>query len=270
MKNDKSLEISRYKLYVSNAIGLLLFYLFVGVVLSGILKAATPKFSNEILESTITVVADFLGQFLVLWIMVVKINFRLDPRINFMPADRVDHKLLVAVLLVAIGYYFAYHNSLGIWTDRIPVGDLFKDYFKTIENELKRNPFPFMVSALFIAPLFEELFFRGILLRGFMGNYNPVVSIVLSALLFGIFHMNGPQFVNAFLLGLILGYVYYSTRSLILCVAIHAMNNGIAFYYGSDKNSPNLIGFFVGVFLLTAGLFAFRKFQHKGNNQYLN
>jgi membrane protease YdiL (CAAX protease family) len=87
-----------------------------------------------------------------------------------------------------------------------------------------------MVSAMFIAPAFEELFFPGILLRGFIGNYNPVVSVVLSALLFGIFHMNAPQFVNAFLIGLILGIVYYSTRSLILCVAIHALNNGIAFF----------------------------------------
>jgi membrane protease YdiL (CAAX protease family) len=267
MLTDKSIEFSRYKLYVSNAIGLLLFYLFVGVVLSGILKAATPKFSNLILDSTFTVIADFLGQFLVLWITILKINLRLDPSINFIPAERVDHKLLVAVLLVAIGYYFAYHNSLGILTDRIPVGKLFTDYFKIIENELKRNPFPFMVSALFIAPVFEELFFRGILLRGLLGNYDAVVSIVLSALLFGIFHMNGPQFVNAFLLGFILGYVYYSTRSLMLCVAIHAMNNGLAFYYGSDKNNPNLIGFFVGIFLLTIGLLAFRKFQMKGNSQ---
>ena len=71
--------------------------------------------------------------------------------------------------------------------------------------------------------------------------------------------MNGPQFVNAFLVGLFLGFVYYSTRSLILCIAIHATNNSIAFLYDSDNQASGFPAFFIGVLLFFTGLWYLRK-----------
>lgn len=77
------------------------------------------------------------------------------------------------------------------------------------------------------APVTEELLFRGVLLPGLLRNYSPAVAIGQTALLFGIFHFNPAQALNAFLLGLLLGWVYYRCRSLWLCIGLHGLFNGL-------------------------------------------
>lgn len=87
--------------------------------------------------------------------------------------------------------------------------------------------------ALFVmcvaAPVLEELIFRGIVLKGLLKNYSPWVAIGQSALLFGLIHINPVQIVGAGLIGLLLGWLYYRTRSLWLCMAGHSLNNLVAF-----------------------------------------
>ena len=88
------------------------------------------------------------------------------------------------------------------------------------------------VLAVVIAPLTEELVFRGLILRGLLGRWRPAAAVTASALLFAATHLNPAQVPVAMLLGLILGWTYVRTRSLGLCVAGHALNN--ASTYVSD------------------------------------
>ena len=85
----------------------------------------------------------------------------------------------------------------------------------------------FLVVAIF-APIFEEWLCRGMVLRGLLTKMKPVWAIVISALFFAVIHANPWQALNAFLIGLLMGYVYYKTGSLILTMIIHFVNNGTA------------------------------------------
>ncbi len=86
------------------------------------------------------------------------------------------------------------------------------------------------ISIVVAAPILEELLFRGIILDGHLKIYPPQMAIGWSAFFFGFFHMNPWQFLLAFALGVLLGWVYYRTRSLLPCIAIHAFNNGASFF----------------------------------------
>lgn len=88
---------------------------------------------------------------------------------------------------------------------------------------------PFLAVA--VAPITEELVFRGVILRGFLGRWRPAVAIAVSALLFAVMHMNAAQFPVAFILGCVLGWVYVRTRSLGLCIAGHALNNASTYFH---------------------------------------
>ncbi|MDJ0363641.1 type II CAAX endopeptidase family protein [Hymenobacter sp. H14-R3] len=104
-------------------------------------------------------------------------------------------------------------------------------------KEIAHYPvFAFLFGCV-AAPVFEELLFRGILLNGLLRNYSPAVAIGQSALLFGVFHFNPAQSLNAALMGLLLGWLYYQTRALGMCIGLHALNNLLAF---SAMNSPRL------------------------------
>lgn len=77
-------------------------------------------------------------------------------------------------------------------------------------------------------PVLEELLFRGGVTRVLLAKYSPAKAIFLSALIFGVFHINPAQVVSAFLAGLLFAWIYYRTRSLVPCILIHILNNSLA------------------------------------------
>jgi glutamate-5-semialdehyde dehydrogenase len=85
------------------------------------------------------------------------------------------------------------------------------------------------VLAVVVAPLTEEVLFRGLILRGLLGRWRPSLAIVTSALLFALLHFNPAQTPVALVLGLVLGWLYYRTRSIGLCILGHAVNNASAY-----------------------------------------
>jgi uncharacterized protein len=84
-----------------------------------------------------------------------------------------------------------------------------------------------IVASCVLAPMFEEMLFRGVLLRGFLARYPKGQAIAASAFLFGVAHLNIYQFILAFLLGLVLGWLFERSRSLIPCIALHATFNSM-------------------------------------------
>lgn len=76
-----------------------------------------------------------------------------------------------------------------------------------------------------IAPIVEELIFRGLILHGLRRNYNGFTAVFISALLFALFHLNPWQFPATFLLGLLLGWIVIRTKSIILSILGHSINN---------------------------------------------
>ncbi len=78
-----------------------------------------------------------------------------------------------------------------------------------------------------IAPLTEEPLFRGLILRGFLSHYSKAKAIFVTAILFAILHLNPWQFMGALLLGLIFGWWFVQTRSLIPCLFGHAVFNAV-------------------------------------------
>jgi hypothetical protein len=87
-----------------------------------------------------------------------------------------------------------------------------------------------VLKVAVLAPVIEELIFRGIIMHGLMRNYKPWYAIFLSGLLFSLFHLNPWQMTYTFFLGLLLGWVMIRTRSLPLAIIIHSINNLIVLY----------------------------------------
>lgn len=79
-----------------------------------------------------------------------------------------------------------------------------------------------------IGPIVEELVFRSTATKLLLQHYPPRKAIFISALFFGLFHINPAQVVPAFVLGLLLAWVYYKTASLIPCLLMHIVNNSIS------------------------------------------
>ena len=120
----------------------------------------------------------------------------------------------------------------------------------------------FIVGLL--APLSEELVFRGAILRELLKwKENPWIGIFISAMLFSLVHMNPVQMPHAFLVGILLGWLYYRTDSIIPGVIWHWVNNTVAYvmynltnpdetlleYFGSQQRVLMAVGFSLMIFL---------------------
>ena len=92
-----------------------------------------------------------------------------------------------------------------------------------------------------LAPVCEELVFRGAVLRSLLrwaGHH--WVAIAISALLFALVHANPAQMPHAFVIGLLLGWLYYRTDSVVPGVVYHWVNNSIAYVVYNLYPDPSL------------------------------
>jgi membrane protease YdiL (CAAX protease family) len=85
----------------------------------------------------------------------------------------------------------------------------------------------FLLQAVFISPLIEELFFRGFLFT-FLKRFTATwAALILSAGVFAFAHENLGSVVQLWLLGIVLGLAYENTGSLLLPIAVHGCFNFI-------------------------------------------
>ena len=202
---------------------------------------------------------------------------------HFGPFKGWQIALITVVLTYAMMMASDLPNYLNYkFTTSIPALSDAYDKFVALMGDMLGGPFwsTFLLAAIF-APIFEEWLCRGMVLRGLLTKMKPGWAIVVSALFFALIHMNPWQALNAFIIGLVMGYVYYKTGSLLLTMLIHFVNNGTAvvmsqipslegYDYWIDMMGRNtyIMVYIIGVSALIGCLLVFRRIpleQERGN-----
>lgn len=118
-------------------------------------------------------------------------------------------------------------NLLTMWITSLFKSTNFNDSFNTV-NELASPNFTcgivLFIQMVVIAPLFEEFWFRGMVMES-LRPYGNGVAIFISAFLFGLTHSNFAQFFYATFMGIFLGYIAVSTKSVVTTTILHAIFN---------------------------------------------
>lgn len=127
--------------------------------------------------------------------------------------------LLISFLIASILYY----TGLSL-----PGYEEQESYLPLFGTDVVGLSFAFLVVAV-LAPLLEELYFRGFIYRTFKKTWPVWLASVLTASLFALIHFQLQTFIPLFFLGLILNYTYQKTNSVWTAVAFHSLNNTIAF-----------------------------------------
>ena len=138
--------------------------------------------------------------------------------------------LLVVLLTLSVAYVTDILNyGLSIVTQKCSwLSVWYEDIMDLMKSLAGGTLWISIVSAVIMAPFFEEWMFRGMILRGLVRKMHPVWAIMISAFLFALIHLNPWQGIPAFILGCVFGYVYLKTGNLWLCMLMHATNNSIA------------------------------------------
>ncbi len=157
------------------------------------------------------------------------------PRISVESAKRVfAPQTLLVVVILAVGLNYGISCLLQMVYETAP--QLMESYQELMESAgLGVNAWA-NAAAVILAPLGEELIFRGVIFhyarKAVTGMKSPKkafwIANCIQALLFGIYHMNLVQGIYAFGIGLVLGYLCQKYRSVIPAMLAHLIFNGIS------------------------------------------
>ncbi|MFP3903399.1 MAG: CPBP family intramembrane glutamic endopeptidase [Armatimonadota bacterium] len=87
----------------------------------------------------------------------------------------------------------------------------------------------YLILLAVVAPIAEELLFRGYLYPALRENMSKFAAVAISAMLFGLLHMNPVAIVPIVIIGIVLAILYETTHSVVPGVVCHALNNTIVF-----------------------------------------
>ena len=173
---------------------------------------------------------------------------------------KINKKDFLYVFLIIIGYILIREAILFDVLSQFegPISeddiDFFIDNAETIEVVI----FGFLMyfQTLITAPIFEELQFRGIILNGLLNKYknSSKKAIIYSAMVFGLVHLNIPQGINAFIGGIILGFIYCYTKSMKLSIFAHFINNLITFVPVPESLIFKFIYIVIGTYVIMKGI----------------
>ena len=143
-------------------------------------------------------------------------------------------------------------NQLTVWNENMKLSgalQALEDWMKALEEtaaaatEQMLNVdtiggllFNLLIIAL-IPAIGEELTFRGVLQQGLTRRMNPHIAILLSSAIFSFIHFQFYGFLPRMFLGMLLGYLFYTSGSLWTSMLMHFINNGCAVvvYYLNNK-----------------------------------
>ncbi|TKG95562.1 CPBP family intramembrane metalloprotease [Puteibacter caeruleilacunae] len=147
-----------------------------------------------------------------------------QPISEVFPMKWFNPVVVVPITIYLIGAHY-YLGIVNVWVDQtLPPPNWFYELFaRLFENDYGFWGTAFKVAL--VAPVIEEMIFRGFIMHGFMRNYSKFTAIFVSALMFALFHLNPWQFPATFTLGLLLGWIMVRTQNILLCIIGHALNN---------------------------------------------
>lgn len=110
---------------------------------------------------------------------------------------------------------------------RLPVFQGMSESYSQYSDSIDSGPFLWVfLSICVVGPILEEIMFRGLLFKSLERAFrSPAAAIIISGLLFGLWHGSLVQGVYTAMMGIVLAYVYHKTRNLWFPILIHMLNN---------------------------------------------
>jgi membrane protease YdiL (CAAX protease family) len=218
------------------AIALSIIGMQMGVPLSQMANVLTdPKYIDFIKLSQIvsTFMMMAVPAILFAWIVYKK-------PFDFMGFNRMaSGKQVFIVVLMLVPAIFA-SGALGELNKMIPLSASMAAKFKAMEEAYSqqvmflanmKNFSEYLLSLLILALLpavFEEMLFRGALQKMLTNiMHNAWAAIIITSILFSAFHLSFYGFLPRLFLGILLGYIFNSTRNIWLNILLHFLNNAL-------------------------------------------
>ena len=252
---------------------LLFLFLSQGIMIIGVVATAIRGYMNGVksdamldyvFESKITLWSIVLGY-------IITIVVFLGCRYVKIKTGRIERsrmwKTIGVAALIALGVMFSeaaimeLTNAERFFADEMEEMEMFS---KLMSGALGG------IAVGILGPISEEIGFRGVLMGGLLRmRCGAWPSIVISAIVFAVLHGTKFQLVGALTFGIILGWLYWRTKSLIPGMIIHIVNNSMAVILGTfaEDSEPDKLACVVLIVIFLPILIYGLKWFNRGGYQ---
>ena len=198
-------------------------------------------------QKTYTFISFIIGQGFMLVPLFWFLRSRKEPvaerlRIRFVSSD-----VIISTIYLSFGIIILSDELDRIIQTFLPAPDYILDLNGLLQPESIMGFFLLFIAVVIIAPLGEELLFRGFLQQVLEKHWKDVTKAVLvTALFFAMIHMNPYWFVQIYILGILLGFLAWKTKSVLPPLILHGINNAMAMFFSFAEIENNSIYIFNG------------------------
>lgn len=255
------------ELRVRNVFFILLLFLLLGILLTGVitqLLANVAGWNESVLTGNVTADSPAediwkvrflaaLNQLLVIMMPGLLTLFSLRKQIfkstGMQEAPGWNNVLWACALMIIssplVLYIFEWNKMIPMPESMKAMADQANETIKAIMNMTTTNELIVNFLLIAVIPAFgEELLFRGLIQRQLMRRWSPWIAIIVTGALFSLFHFQMDGFIPRWILGIVLGWLYWQTGNFWVVVAAHLFNNGIQviaqYFYAKQMTNIDL------------------------------
>ncbi|OHD12878.1 MAG: hypothetical protein A2Y34_13115 [Spirochaetes bacterium GWC1_27_15] len=233
MDNNNELTIKKIIIYL-----IVLFWIQLGVgVLVGvvsfiiytILNPNTP--ANEISKliassNLLNVLYIFIGEFIFLIAALIIKNKYKNTFNNELSLKNLDILMILYILIFSLSFVILSSEIENIVASFIGRMSSLNQSITNVSQIPNTKGLILSIITIGILPAFiEEFLFRGLIQKNLSKKYGNTKAIIITSIMFALFHLNPTVILSIFLLSLMLGYVYSKTNKIIYPIILHFFNN---------------------------------------------
>ena len=180
-------------------------------------------------QKIITFASFIVGQTIMLVPLIIYLRFKKLPLFSSIRFKILKSSTLKSVTLFSTGLIILSDEVDRIIQLFIPTPEYVLDLNNLLKPESFLGGVLLFVAVVILAPLGEEIIFRGFLQQTLEKQWKDItLAILFTALIFSLIHMNPYWFIQIYLLGIILGFLAWKTKSIIAPLILHSLNNSMA------------------------------------------
>jgi len=232
----------------------------VGGLIMGI-SASSPEQTDKLY----IYISFFLGQGIILVPPLYFLTIKQRPLLKSLRIKMVSLPAIQYSLIFSIGVLIIIDTIDRIIHQIIPTPDYIIDLSGIMQPDSTLGYVFLFLAVVIVAPVGEEIVFRGFLQKFLEEYWKDITRAVLvTSLFFAMIHFNPFWIIQIYILGVLLGFLSWKTKSVIPSIMLHSINNGAAymlsifdginlnFYLWNNHVSPIFI--FIAIYLIYKGL----------------
>tara|TARA_B100001245_G_scaffold83988_1_gene60551 strand:- start:3760 stop:4413 length:654 start_codon:yes stop_codon:yes gene_type:complete len=168
----------------------------------------------------------FVGQAFLIVPLLIFLNHKQLSIIESLRLNTISKQVIIATILFSIGAMII-ADEINILVDMvIPAPDSFLQLEALLTPDNPISMFLLIITIVLLAPIGEELLFRGFLQKYLEIAWGDITkAILLSSLFFAAIHFNPYWLIQIYLLGVLLGYIAWQTQSVVSSIIFHVIIN---------------------------------------------